>query len=280
MGCIYAHILRAKESEHYGWWYIGQAVDIDQRWHNQRIEAYKGSRFIYNEFKKYGWDAFDHIILEDNIPEDKLNEREIYWIKKYHTFIGDPEYKGGFNLTSGGEGSRGPKLTRRGIVPDNIPSLTEMKRKPIKCWNSGIWRGVKYTEEQTWDSIDECAEYFKVNQSVIGSRVNQIWNLISGPIFTYADEECAIDQKKNIEKLKEKRHQAGFKLAQHRKNAFEVDYDIYCVETGETFKLVKDCLEKFNMARSTLNGHLLYPDRHKTAKGYHFKRIPKTNTDS
>ena len=38
-----------------------------------------------------------------------LSAREKYYIKKFHTFVGDPEYAGGYNLTEGGEGSQGFK---------------------------------------------------------------------------------------------------------------------------------------------------------------------------
>ena len=41
-------------------------------------------------------------ILEDNIKVDKLDEREIYWIKHFNTYKGN-----GYNLTPGGNVLRG-----------------------------------------------------------------------------------------------------------------------------------------------------------------------------
>ena len=47
--------------------------------------------------KKYGEDNFELTILENDIPNDKLDEREIYYIKKYNTF------NNGYNCTLGGK---------------------------------------------------------------------------------------------------------------------------------------------------------------------------------
>jgi hypothetical protein len=40
-------------------------------------------------------------------PIEKLHEKEIYYIKKLHSYILDPKGDGSYNLTLGGEGSRG-----------------------------------------------------------------------------------------------------------------------------------------------------------------------------
>lgn len=49
---------------------------------------------------KYGVDNFSIKVLEENIPVELLNEKEIEWIKKEKTFVDDGE--GGYNLTRGG----------------------------------------------------------------------------------------------------------------------------------------------------------------------------------
>lgn len=278
MGCIYAHILKDETSEHYNWWYIGQAEDISKRWGKKRISNYKGSPFIYSVLKKYGWDAFDHIILENDVPTEKLDEREIFWIAKYHTFIGDLEYKQGFNLTSGGNGSRGPNLSMRGIVPKNIEMLREMKFKAVTCLNSGTWKNKEFFSGQTWKSFNDCAEYFGVKSSAISSRVKYAKRTLSGPIFSVKENEaefCLEDVSKFQNETKNRQRKAGKDLSIVHTTGSRIDYYIHCEETGQDFMVVSDCLKAFNMSRSTLNGHLNYPEKHKTAKGYHFKRIPK-----
>lgn len=282
MGCIYAHILKNENSSHCGWMYIGQAEDVERRW-AQKENSYKDCTFIYREMKKYGWDSFEHIIIEDNIATEKLDDREEYWIHHYHTYIHDPEYVSGFNLTPGGAGSRGPKMGMRGIVPKNIPMLTEQKYKQIKCLNSGIWKGKDFYAGQTWKSLNECRDYFGISQTNVWQRLNNQWNFITGPIFAYADKDAQFDEA-SIAELKEKekirQKESGKVLSQNHKTGSKIDYGVYCVETGQYFNKVSDCLKEFDMSRATLNGHILYPDKHKTAKGYHFKRVPKINAAS
>ena len=50
--------------------------------------------------KKYGKDNFVFEIIEG--PIKNYNEREIFWIAKYNTFVNN-ENSWGYNLTSGGE---------------------------------------------------------------------------------------------------------------------------------------------------------------------------------
>ena len=45
--------------------YIGQTIQSpEERWKNGN--GYKGCYYFYNAIQKYGWDNFEHIILEQN----------------------------------------------------------------------------------------------------------------------------------------------------------------------------------------------------------------------
>lgn len=77
-------------------WYVGQSTDIHSRWDR----AYKGLRCqnqhkIYRALKKYGYDGFDKIVLEE-CSVDKLNAREVYWSEQYDSI------NNGYNLRVGG----------------------------------------------------------------------------------------------------------------------------------------------------------------------------------
>lgn len=91
--------------------YIGQTTKKEEeRWKEHVYSAtHKGSSEwktpLSASIRKYGGDSFTVKILESGIrtPEE-LNEREIYWIKHYHTLIS--ENQNGLNVTIGGVGYR------------------------------------------------------------------------------------------------------------------------------------------------------------------------------
>lgn len=78
------------------------------------------NRPFYNAINKYGWDTFQIELLEDNIPNSQLNEKEQYYISLYNT------YYNGYNATFGGDGGKTfSKLTEQNII-DIINILTDV----------------------------------------------------------------------------------------------------------------------------------------------------------
>jgi group I intron endonuclease len=79
--------------------YIGKTVQsFSQRMYGHKKKS-SGCTALKNAINKYGWAEMKREIVEENIPEDQLNDREKYWIKTYNTIA--PH---GYNLTDGGEG--------------------------------------------------------------------------------------------------------------------------------------------------------------------------------
>lgn len=81
--------------------YIGQSINIEERWKKHRtisnnINHECKNYPLYRSIYKNGLDNFDFSIIEECL-EDKLNEREIYWIKYYNSYIPN-----GYNQTLGG----------------------------------------------------------------------------------------------------------------------------------------------------------------------------------
>jgi len=88
--------------------YIGQAINIEERWKDHKWELNnnkKCNKYLQNAWNKYGKDNFEFSIIEE-CEEDKLNEKEIYYISYYDS------YNNGYNLTKGGDGSRGLKWSK------------------------------------------------------------------------------------------------------------------------------------------------------------------------
>lgn len=79
--------------------YIGQTkLSVKRRARNDG-SGYKGCHIFWNAIQKYGWDSFETIILENNLSDEEVDERECYWIKKFNSQ--NPEY--GYNTTKGGK---------------------------------------------------------------------------------------------------------------------------------------------------------------------------------
>lgn len=100
--------------------YIGQSVNIKQRWRAHRTRAFNSDELekpLYRAIRKYGLKNFNFEILEECKKED-LNCKEKYWIAYFNT--NDPDF--GYNLTIGGDS-----------VKDSYKFLTEKDILEIKA---------------------------------------------------------------------------------------------------------------------------------------------------
>jgi len=75
--------------------YIGKSKNIYERIRQHINMLNKKSknenRHLINSWHKYGRDSFEYYVLED-LPIDKLKERELYWIKERKALCGDTGY--------------------------------------------------------------------------------------------------------------------------------------------------------------------------------------------
>lgn len=83
--------------------YIGLSKDIANRWRGHRSNynnpnSKDYNMVIYRAMRKYGIENFSFEIIEE-CEEEKLNEREVYWIAYYDS------YYNGYNATLGGDES-------------------------------------------------------------------------------------------------------------------------------------------------------------------------------
>lgn len=126
--------------------YIGKTSNIsnpNKRWKNGLGYPQTTQPAFYNAIQKYGWEDFEHTILENYIQTvEEACEREKYWINYYHTWIYDSECNG-YNITQGGDGAAGHKLSdetkqklRKARLEQKNVSLTHNKGKIY--YNNGI----------------------------------------------------------------------------------------------------------------------------------------------
>lgn len=132
--------------------YIGKTIrplSIRYKEHQKDCVKYlknkKNTIPLYNAVNVYGWDNFTIEIIEENIPEEKINEKEQYYINYFDS------YYNGYNATFGGDGGRtSSKLN------DNTVKLI------IKI----------LSDENNLDSLGAIGKQFNVSVGVI-STINQ-----------------------------------------------------------------------------------------------------------
>lgn len=99
--CVYMHENRVNGKK-----YIGiTSQKPTRRWANG--EGYRMCPRFFNAIQKYGWDAFRHDILFTDLSQQEAERLEVELITKYGTL----EKEKGYNLSAGGGGCSGYKLT-------------------------------------------------------------------------------------------------------------------------------------------------------------------------
>lgn len=107
--------------------YIGLTkFSEEKRWAQHTQEAYDISNDSYETLlnkaiRKYGEENFSVVILENNIPNEELGEREKYWIKYYKSYYKDNPLN--YNMTRGGYG------IKKHIIP--VDELLALWEEPI-----------------------------------------------------------------------------------------------------------------------------------------------------
>lgn len=148
--------------------YIGQALDLNQRYNAHKSAIYNKESKEYNSyiskaFRKYGFENFSYEILAKNIENKEiLNLLENYYISIY-----DSVYPNGYNKTYGGKmyfswdkkrcksfSLLKGAFTEKEIIDIRIayknkekPTVVYQKYKDKITWGGfiNIWRGTRYS---------------------------------------------------------------------------------------------------------------------------------------
>lgn len=154
--------------------YIGKSIDITNRWKkhiiylNNKDLRLENKHFV-NAWHLYGADNFSFYIIEE-CPNDMLNEREKYWIKKYDTT--NPAF--GYNMTSGGTGGNT-------IIAYSEKQLKEYKEKKRILHKSTALKGEKAPRSKlTKNQVIDIVERFRNGESDI--EISEIYNVSNGTI--------------------------------------------------------------------------------------------------
>ncbi len=133
--------------------YIGKTKNFTKRESSYKSEVKKNKTeiIIHNSIRKYGWDAHKKEFIEE-LPNDMLNEREIYWIAYFRTYWYDNPM--GMNMTKGGDGNNGSWM-------HNIERREKQAKRFTGAGNP--FYGKHHTEEFKTKKSKEVSEYNKHN---------------------------------------------------------------------------------------------------------------------
>ena len=162
--CIYMHRNKINNKM-----YIGQTCQNPpaKRW--LRGEGYQHCSKFYHAIQKYGWDNFEHIILEKNLTLEQANAKEKFYIQFYNSI------QNGYNIKLGG--SKG--------------ALTKEHKQKIKKSNQKVFK-------EKFQSQEYCN---KMRQIRIKTQGKQIQCIETGQIFasqTLAAEWCGLKTSTSI----------------------------------------------------------------------------------
>jgi group I intron endonuclease len=224
--------------------YIGQSVDYEKRKvsHKTKFLQYckspenhkSGCIFLYNSFKKYGFENFTFELIEECLI-DELNNREQYWMNFYSSY--EREY--GYNLCKIAGSSKGTirnESTRlknsesaKKRIGDKNPfygkthsdySKNEMskkrsgkKRKNIstekwvehKIWEMSYIKILQYdiwgNFIKEWNSLSEASNVTKIKKGRISESLTEHQPTAGGFIWKYFKEEYPLNIEPNISKI-------------------------------------------------------------------------------
>ena len=150
--CVYMHILLTDGRK-----YIGlTSRNPAERW-GKNGKGYKDNDYFYRTIQKYGWDAFKHEILFENLTKDQACAKEKALIKLFNT----QNSKYGFNITEGGEHCACTEITKQKLSKIHTKYVIDDNELIDLYLNKNL-------------SMEKCAEYFGCSYGPIARRLSQL----------------------------------------------------------------------------------------------------------
>ena len=193
--------------------YIGQTSETLER-RARGGHGYKGCPYFYRAIEQYGWNNFEHFILESDLSSDEADIREAFWIQAFDSM--NPLK--GYNLSSGGK-----KAQTTGKA---------LNRKKVVCKETG----------EVFDSLRQAAEWAGMNKNstsnisaqIRGEKASAGKHPVTGePLHWYFEG-------KELEAKSKKSKKGGAKPVKN-------------LDTGEVFDSINDAARAYNISNVTIS---------------------------
>ena len=162
--------------------YIGQTTTSLELRHKKHLSQLNDNTYFHRAILKYGIDNFKLEIIEQDIPLNILDEREIYWIKYYDSFYTSEK---GYNLTKGGQWGTSSQLIC-GSAETEIKDLIQNSELTFKQIGdqfgislsaiSDINRGKTFYEADRKYPIRDTVIRTKLNKELVDQIINYLTN--------------------------------------------------------------------------------------------------------
>lgn len=172
--CVYMHISPSGKR------YIGiTGQDPKKRWCNGK--GYKENSYLTRAIEKYGWNNFQHIILEKNLTKEEAQIKEIDLIAFYRS----SERCFGYNIETGGQCPCLSEETKKKISDSHLRmKASEETRKKMSESHKGEKHNMYGTHrsEETKRKISESNKGKHSTQQDI-DRLNKMHDMIKKPVM-------------------------------------------------------------------------------------------------
>lgn len=217
--------------------YIGQT----QRFYD-RMARYRGGHFnphMKSAIEKYGFDNFDITILEKDVPLDKLDEREQYWMDYYESY--NPEK--GYNICP-------VAGSTRGAIP----------------WNKGV-----SVSQETKDKISNGLLAYYSTHTVWNKGIPQTEEAKEKNRIANTGERNGMYGQKHTESSKARNREAHLGKKMSKEAREKMSTPVKCVETGKEYLNAVEAAKEMGCTYTAI--WLVLKGKNKTAKGFHWEYI-------
>lgn len=164
---VYMHINKVNGKRYVG---ITHFENLNRRWSNGK--GYFRNKHFSDAIKKYGWDNFEHLIIDEKLPKDIACAMEKALIRKYDT----QNKEKGYNITDGGEyyhhSPESKALMSKNRKGKGLQKFSEEHKRKLRENHGGGAESKKVVCVETgaiYESINDAAKAIGKNKKMISN---------------------------------------------------------------------------------------------------------------